>query len=191
MFLQENINICGIKHAGKSSAANALGNLLHVQWVDSDEVLREEYNYFSGTNLSVREIYQELGEESFRKFEAEILRKLWEYDEKQVIALGGGALSNPFLTGNDLKNAGMIVCIDVPDSVAFERIRKKGLPPFLREEKDPFDAFRKMNEERRAFFQKMAHLVIHADGKSSPFTNAERIKEACEKRWQNKGANHE
>ena len=76
MTLLENINICGIKHAGKSSAANALGTALGVQWVDSDEVLRDEYNYRNGKNLSVREIYHELGEESFRKFEAEILRKL-------------------------------------------------------------------------------------------------------------------
>lgn len=187
MTLLENINICGIKHAGKSSAANALGALLNVQWVDSDDVLREEYNYASGKNLTVREIYSTLGEEAFRKFEAEILRKLWEYDDKGIIALGGGALNNPFLTEEDLKNAGMIVCIDVDDRIAFERILKKGLPPFLQQEEDPFSAFRKMNEKRREFFQKMAHLIIHADGKSSPYTNAQMIIRSCEKRWKNKG----
>ncbi|MBR2365214.1 MAG: hypothetical protein IKA79_08425 [Lentisphaeria bacterium] len=187
MHLLENINICGIKHAGKSSAANALGELLKVSWIDSDDILREEYNYTAGTSLSVREIYRKLGEEGFRKFEAEILRKLWEYDEKGIIALGGGALSNPFLTENDLKNAGMIVCIDVPDRIAFDRIMKKGVPPFLQQAEDPFASFQEMNRERRSFFEKMAHLVIHADGQSSPYSNAEEIIRACEKRWNNKG----
>ena len=186
MTLLENINICGIKHAGKSSAANALGTSLSVPWVDSDDILREEYNYTTGSNLSVREIYRTLGEEKFRKFEAEILRKLWEYEEKSIIALGGGALSNPFLTPEDLKNAGMIVCIDVPDKIAYERIVRKGLPPFLQKEENPFEAFRTMNEDRRAVFNKMAHLIIHADGKSSPDTNAEAILDACRKRWNNK-----
>jgi shikimate kinase len=187
MTLLENINICGIKHAGKSSAANALGTLLGAPWVDSDDVLREEYNYQQSTHLSVREIYRKLGEENFRKFEAEILRKLWEYEEKSIIALGGGALNNPFLTREDLENAGMIVCIDVPDKIAYDRILKKGLPPFLQKEQDPFGAFRKMNEERRAFFQKTAHLIIHADGKSSPYTNADAIMEAYNKKWNSKG----
>ncbi len=187
MILWENINICGIKHAGKSSAANALGTALGIQWVDSDEVLRDEYNYRNGKNLSVREIYHELGEESFRKFEAEILRKLWEYEDKGVIALGGGALNNPFLSPEDLENAGMIVCIDVPDKIAYDRILKKGLPPFLQKEQDPYAAFCKMNEERRSFFQKTAHLIIHADGKSSPYSNADAILEAYNKKWNSKG----
>lgn len=191
MHLQENINICGIKHAGKSSAANALGALMGVPWADSDDVLREEYNFLSGKNLTVREIYQELGEEKFRKFEAEILRKLWEYDEKQIIALGGGALSNPFITQKDLHHAGFIVCIDVPDKIAYERILKKGLPPFLQKEKEPFETFRKMNKERRTLFEKTAHLVIHTDSKSSPDTNALLIRQTCEKRWQNKDDGNE
>ena len=70
---------------------------------------------------------------------------------------------------------------------SYDRILKKGLPPFLQKEKDPFEAFRKMNEERRAFFQKTAHLIIHADGKSSPYTNAEAILEAYNEKWNSKG----
>ena len=186
MTLPENINICGIKHAGKSSAANALGALLNVPWVDSDDVLRVEYNYRTESHLSVREIYRKLGEEDFRKFEADILRKLWEYEEKSIIALGGGALNNPFLTSADLKNAGLFFCIDVPDKIAFERIMRKGLPPFLQGEKDPFAAFCRMNEERRSLFRDKAHLFIQADGKSSPESNAFLIREFCEKRWKNK-----
>lgn len=187
MTLLENINICGIKHAGKSSAANALAMLLSVHWQDSDDVLREEYSFAAGRNLSVREIYRELGEESFRRFEAKILRKLWEYDEKGILALGGGALSNPFLTESDFQNAGLIVCIDVPDKIAFQRILRKGLPPFLQQEKDPFEAFCRMNAERRALFEKRADIVIRADGKSTPLSNAEQIWEACGKRWKNRG----
>lgn len=187
MSLLENINICGIKHAGKSSAANALGTLLGAPWVDSDDVLREEYNYQQSTHLSVREIYRKLGEENFRKFEAEILRKLWEYEEKSIIALGGGALNNPFLTPEDLEHAGMIVCIDVPDKIAFDRIMRKGLPPFLQGENDPFAAFCRMNGERRALFKEKAHLLIRADGKSSPESNALLIRNEWEKRWKNRG----
>ena len=118
------------------------------------------YAYYEGEKLSVREIYIRLGEEGFRKLEAEAIRSVTVDGQPKIIALGGGALSNSFLTEDDLKKLGVIVCLDVPDSVAFERILKKGLPPFLKDAEDPFAKFSAMNQEKRNLFRKKAHIYL-------------------------------
>ena len=53
LFLK-NITLCGIKHAGKSSAAKALSELTGLPYADSDDALQELYCSETGTGLSVR-----------------------------------------------------------------------------------------------------------------------------------------
>lgn len=158
--LPESITLCGIKHAGKSSAAGELARILALKYYDTDDVLVEMFTAKYGEKLSVREIYIRLGEEGFRKLEAEAIRSVTVDGQPKIIALGGGALSNSFLTEDDLKKLGVIVCLDVPDSVAFERILKKGLPPFLKDAEDPFAKFCAMNQEKRDLFRKKAHIYL-------------------------------
>ena len=161
------ISLCGIKHAGKTCVAQKLAELLGRRAVDTDEELRRAFPGAEGDFLSVREIYRTLGEEGFRKREAETIRRICAGKEEIVIALGGGALSNPFLTDGDIRALGFLCCLDVPDEVAFERIRREGLPPFHRTAEDPLTAFREQNRKRREIFFRTADAVIRPDAASS------------------------
>ncbi len=138
--------------------------------MDSDDFLKTVYEQKTKQQFTVRQIYQKLGEQDFRRLEAESIHQLLHQDqENKIIALGGGALSNPFLTESDLQALGFICCLDIPDPVAYERILKQGLPPFLQQEADPFRAFCEQNRNRREIFQKHAHIMLKpADFETTP-----------------------
>lgn len=154
------ITLCGIKHAGKSAVSRELARFTNLNCYDTDEYLQKTFEKETGEKRSVREIYSLLGEDSFRQKEAQAIRELTHTHPLAIFALGGGALSNGYFTAEDRKKLGFICCLDVPDDVAYHRVAREGLPPFLQGESDPFAAFCKMNDARREVFHKEAHACI-------------------------------
>ncbi|MBE6406625.1 MAG: hypothetical protein E7040_11490 [Lentisphaerae bacterium] len=179
---RKNITLCGIKHAGKTSAAKALSALTGMPFADSDDALKELYCKETGTDLTVRAIFQTLGESGFRQLEVRALRDLFSGNECMIIALGGGVLSNPFLTEEDRKNFGFLCCLDVQDEVAYQRIIQNGLPPFLKDKPDPFQALCEMNRSRREMFREYADFIVEIGdaGEATPEKTAEKILAAYE-----------
>ena len=163
------IALCGIKHSGKTSVASALAAILQWEFFDTDEFLKAHFAARTGRDLTVREIYREMGETRFRLLEAEAVRILPAgRTGGRIVALGGGVLTNPNFTADDRASLGFLCWLDTPDPVAYERILKSGLPPFLAKEADPQEAFRKMNDERRIVFRKNADAVVRPTAESTP-----------------------
>ena len=77
-----------------------------------------------------------------------------------LIALGGGALSNPFVPEEVKKRIGCKIWLDTDDKTAFERILSNGLPPFLAGEKAPLEAFIRMNLARKNVFEHYADIRV-------------------------------
>lgn len=172
----KSIALCGIKHSGKSSVASALAEILQWDFFDTDEFLASLFAARSGRTLSVREIYRELGEMRFRLLEAEAVRILPPgRSGGRVVALGGGVLTNPNFTEDDRASLGFLCWLDTPDSVAYERILRGGLPPFLAKEADPLGSFRKMNDERRLVFRKNADAAVRPEDGASPEDTARTV----------------
>ena len=146
--LPQNIVLCGIKHCGKTTVGKEIAAILDIKFVDSDELIQQ----MDEKKRSVREIFATEGEEFFRKMEAKVLSNLANLKEKVVIALGGGALSNPFVSKDVKEKLGYKVWLDTPDEIAFERILENGLPPFLQNSPNPKAAFIEMNVARKAVF---------------------------------------
>ncbi len=153
------ISLCGIKHAGKSSVGTALAELLSAEFIDTDDFICE----YSGGAPSIRQVYQELGEQGFRMREAEAVGILCAQKKFRVYALGGGTLSNPYLAESDRESLGFLCWLDTSDRIAYNRILKHGLPPFLADKEDPFAAFCEMNQTRRKIFREYADFRILAD----------------------------
>ncbi len=164
--LPENMVLCGIKHSGKSTIGAEMAAILDIPLVDSDAEVQKR----DGKNRTCREIFTAEGEEFFRRLEAEVLTELAAFPHKRVIALGGGALSNPFVDEKVKKALGFIIWIDTDDQTAFERIRKNGLPPFLAGEDDPLEAFIRMNRKRRELF--VAYADVRIIPEASPHRTA-------------------
>ena len=165
---------CGIKHCGKSTLGKLAAELLEIPFCDTDELLEKEYN------SSVRELFKALGEEEFRRRESALLAAL--PGTEQVISLGGGALLKKE-NAPVIRALGTVIWCDVPDEIAFERIKKGGLPPFLAEAPDPFAEFQLRNKSRRETFSQVAHVKFTPESGVPARKNAQMLLEML----QNKG----
>lgn len=157
--LPRNIVLCGIKHCGKSVVGGEIAAILDMELLDTDA----EIERADPAHRSVREIFRSEGEAGFRRREAAVLSRLAADPVRRVIALGGGALSNPLVTEKTVRDLGFLVWLETDDATAFERIRRGGLPPFLAKEADPAAAFAAMNVARRELFAKFASVKVDAD----------------------------
>ena len=154
--LPENMVLCGIKHCGKTTVGTEVAAILDIPLTDTDR----EVEKLDGKNRTCREIFTADGEEHFRKLEAQVLTALADAPQKMVIALGGGALSNPFVPEEVKKRIGCKIWLDTDDKTAFERILSNGLPPFLAGEKAPLEAFIRMNLARKNVFEHYADIRV-------------------------------
>ena len=159
---------CGIKHCGKSTLGKLAAELLEIPFCDTDELLEKEYN------SSVRELFKALGEEEFRRRESELLKGLPE--KECVISLGGGALLKEE-NHAPVRKLGTLIWCDVPDEVAFERISRKGLPPFLAQAPDPFKEFVLNNRSRRETFSRLCRIRFSPSPEKKPEENCQALLE--------------
>ena len=153
--LGRRVALCGIKHCGKSYLGRTLAKTLGAPFFDTDALLEAD------AGKPVRALYREVGETRFRELEAETVRRfIASAPCPAVVALGGGVVSNPFLTPGDLRALGLIVWMDVPVPTAFERMAREGFPPFLADKPDPFGEFVRICDARRPVFRAAADAVL-------------------------------
>ncbi|MEM6285272.1 MAG: shikimate kinase [Chloroflexota bacterium] len=109
-----NIVITGFMGTGKSTVAPVVAEKMGRPFVDADTVLVEQ------AGKSIPEIFEQDGEPTFRKLEAEVCVDLAAQTEL-VIATGGGALLNPD-TLAAMSSTGMVVCLVADESVLEARL---------------------------------------------------------------------
>jgi shikimate kinase len=80
------IVLIGYRGSGKSSVGKRLADRLWHPFVDTDELVVRKAG-----GKTIKEIFDEGGEQRFRDLEAEVVREVSQLQE-HVIALGGGAL---------------------------------------------------------------------------------------------------
>lgn len=78
------IFLIGFMGVGKTKLGKKLSRQLNYSFIDIDEEI------ISLTKKSINTIFQEEGEDYFRKKESEILREITTHKENMVISVGGG-----------------------------------------------------------------------------------------------------
>jgi len=78
-----NLILFGFKGVGKTYFGKLVADALKLPFIDTDDLIEK------GFELSVKEIYEKVGEEEFRKIETKVILEL--IDSSSIIALGGGA----------------------------------------------------------------------------------------------------
>jgi shikimate kinase len=161
-----NIILSGIKHSGKSTVGRFLVKFYGCRFEDLDDLILAESAVKYPT---VRELYKAEGADRFRFLEAEAARRWYHRslggEDSLVLALGGGTMENKEILGR-LKETGLLVFIDMPADLLFERIMAGGRPPFLSEE-DPRGDFMILYEARREMGLENAEIIVKGAGKSS------------------------
>ena len=181
-----NIILGGIKHCGKSTLGRLLAGNRDSLFIDTDELMEANYVLRTGEPLSCRDIFKKLGEEAFRKLEAEALFQLAESsdedDQDRVIALGGGVPANGLIAPEQLRKLGVVVFVRIDPRAAWERIAATGTPAYLLKYENPETAFYELCEKRMEYYLRCSHLVFDADPDAAPEENLEALEQLLEGR---------
>ena len=131
----DSIIIVGMKHSGKSSLGKGLAAYFSLEFFDTDKIIEEK------TNMSVRNLFVEKGEQAFKDAEVESCKFLLERVKTSnplIIATGGGICDNPEAV-KILKSIGKFALLNVPEKTCLERIlhnskRSGSLPGYISRE---------------------------------------------------------
>lgn len=157
----ENIYITGFMGSGKSTIGPILANTLGWDFFDLDDVIEKK------TGKKITEIFNESGEEFFRKLEHEELKEL-SGKKNLIISLGGGTIAY-HSNFKILKQTGKIVYLKTSLDSVYERLRFKKDRPLINsiEEKnlsreEVLESLNKLLTEREKFYNK-ADIIIDTD----------------------------
>lgn len=164
------VTLTGFMGVGKSRIGRELAHELMLHFIDLDGYIERE------TGLTIADIFRHLGEETFRRLEAEAVSELVHKDF-MVLSLGGGTFMSPENRGK-LLSRGIVVALWASPETIFERIsRKPGKRPML-EGEDPLGRVQRMFSEREPIYRQ-AHIHVSTDGRRVQ----EVVEEIIEKLW--------
>ena len=148
------IFLIGFMGSGKSTLGAQLARRLDFQFVDMDQLIEDT------AEMSVPEIFNEHGEEVFRKWEYDILLELCSR-EKLVISTGGGAPCHSQMM--DLMNAhGTTIYLKLaPEALQNRLIRSRTERPLIKGKSDSelLEFITELLEKREKIYNQATHIV--------------------------------
>ncbi len=131
--------------AGKSTIGKILAHRIGYRFYDTDHLVMRGF----GKPVSV--IFEENGEESFRKAEIMVLQELARR-QKVVVSTGGGTLVRED-TFRIARDSGTLVYLRAPVSDLYERVLFSPKDRPVVDVPDTETAFRQRFEERRVYYE--------------------------------------
>ncbi|MBI3517970.1 MAG: shikimate kinase [Bacteroidetes bacterium] len=150
------ISFIGFMGSGKSTIGKEISQILNYEFIDIDEKLKIQ------EGLSIAEIFKLFGESYFRKNESTYLKKVIE-KTNVVISCGGGIVTNVH-NCDLLKQKSYVIWLRNSIETTIVRCKNSSRP--LLNVENPLDEAKKIYNQREAFYQNTAHLVIDTDDKS-------------------------
>jgi shikimate kinase len=123
MVSNKNIIFLGMMGSGKSSIGSLVSKKLKLPFIDIDNLIEESLR------MSITEIFENKGEDYFRKLEEKITLKSLK-NKKNVIALGGGGFINDNIRKEILSNH-ISFWLDWDESILLQRIRNSKKRPLV------------------------------------------------------------
>ncbi|UCH09773.1 MAG: shikimate kinase [Fidelibacterota bacterium] len=155
-FATNNICLIGLMGSGKSTLGPPLAERLGYHFVDLDAEISRSMG------SSVRDIFEQLGEDKFRAEERKQLRSYCQM-EKQVIACGGGVV----VTTDNLECLRRQVTIYLsatPETLA-QRIGTGKERPLLKGAVSVAQRLATILKEREPLYHDCARITLHTEGR--------------------------
>ena len=149
-----NLWLVGMMGSGKTEAGRRLAKRLDMPFVDLDREVERR------VGRTIAELWEQEGEASFRRLEAEELQRL-AAAEGQVIATGGGAVLDPDNVAR-IRASGRVFWLDAPAEVLAARVAEGGSRPLLAGS-EPAGRLSAILTERRPLYRHAAHHRVAAD----------------------------
>jgi shikimate kinase len=147
-----NIILAGFQGVGKSYFGQKVAERLQRPFFDVDQELVKKHHV-----PNVRMLYQELGQELFRKKEEECVLELFRH-KNSVLALGGGSLLS-VVCQEQVRTSGRLIYLELSFNILKTRILEKKLPLFLQNG----DAFDELYRQREPLFATLSHSRIELE----------------------------
>ena len=151
------IALVGMPGSGKSTVGRALARRLHMDLVDSDQVIEQRLG------CSIRSYFDQHGEAAFRDVEASVIDELTQRGSL-VLATGGGAVLRP-MNRQQLRARGTVIYLRASPEQLFRRLRHDTKRPLLQVQ-DPRQRLRALYDERDPLYRECAHYVVESHGSS-------------------------
>ena len=151
-----NIVLIGFRGTGKSTVGRLLAKRLERDFIDSDNQIE------SSTGKTIKSIFEDDGEEAFRKIEAGVIAKLSKADNKVISAGGGAVLKEENV--NNLKNNGFLVLLEATPESIHNRITQDKKTTQQRPsltDKKPLDEIKHLIEQREHAYKNAADYTIN------------------------------
>lgn len=163
-----NIYLIGFMGAGKSATSRELTKLLPFQLVEMDETIEKL------CDMSIPEIFEKMGEQSFRDQESLLLKQLGEKGN-QIVSCGGGVILREENV-EYMKKTGTIVLLTATAQTVWERTKNNNNRPLLKDKKGPED-IQPMIDARLPKYQAAADLTVETDDLTSAQVAARIVEE--------------
>lgn len=164
-----NYALYGFMGVGKSVVGRALSEITGMTYVDLDEEIVER------TGKTIPEIFEEGGEEAFRKIERATTQEIAARDGL-VIACGGGTILDADNLSS-LKHNSRLVLLTAEPEIILKRIEAEGdVRPLLNGE-EKLHRIKSLLEARNSAYIQAAELVLDTSG-MTPMKVAEKILES-------------
>lgn len=156
-----NIILYGYQGAGKTHFGSLLAKKLNLNFIDTDSLVASLYETATGKKISVREIFQSVGESSFRGMEQEAVHSLQNVTHSVIAAGGGIVLSRHNIDA--LQKLGPLVFLDVEKEILLKRMQEKEIPAFV-DPMNPEESFARIYEHRRTLYESIPCSKVVIDG---------------------------
>lgn len=149
---KRNLFLIGPMGAGKTTIGKQLAQILHLQFVDTDQEIEAR------TGAAIDWIFDIEGEEGFRKREKNVIAELTQR-QGIVLATGGGAVIEPenrtFLAGR-----GIVIYLETSIEQQLERTRRDTRRPLLQDTDDPQATLMALHQERDELYREIADIIV-------------------------------
>jgi shikimate kinase len=151
-----NIVLIGFRGTGKSTVGRLLAKRLEKDFIDSDKHIE------SSTGKTIKSIFEDDGEEGFRKIEVDTITELSKEDNKVISAGGGVVLREKNI--NNLKGNGFLVLLEATPEIIHSRIEQDKKTTQQRPsltDKKPLDEIKHLIAEREPAYKSAADFTIN------------------------------
>ena len=148
------IFLIGFMGSGKSTLGAQLARQVGYKFVDMDRLIEET------AEMSIPEIFNEHGEQVFRKWEHDILQELCK-GEKLVISTGGGAPCHSGLMALMNAHGSTLYLKLTPQALKKRLMNSKTERPLIKgkSEAELLEFITNLLKEREEFYEKATHIV--------------------------------
>ena len=151
--MNKNLVLTGMMGVGKSTIGRLIAKRLKMKFIDVDKAIENE------EQRSIKQIFDDNGENYFRKLEEKITLKILKTN-KAVVALGGGAFLN-----KEVRSKVLCSCVSVWLKVSLDKLirryNKNNKRPLLNKKKLDTDV-KKIYQARKKIYS-LANFKINCD----------------------------